>query len=104
MEMARKTLGRPPHIPSLTDRRLVQMLAGEGVPQLEICRVLDISAKTLRKRYRRELDIGSAKLEAALVVNLLRIAGGNDGIALKAIRFALRARFGWSEYAPPPCG
>ncbi|WP_313872979.1 MULTISPECIES: RNA polymerase subunit sigma-70, partial [Rhizobium] len=95
--------GRPPHHPGLSDRRLVQVLSGEGVPQREISRVLDISPKTLRKRYRRELDIGAAKLEAAMIGHLLRLAAGDDDdVALRAIIFLLRSRFGWSRYAPPP--
>ncbi|MGR9209748.1 hypothetical protein ACU8KG_00955 [Rhizobium leguminosarum] len=85
-------------------RRLVQVLAAQSVPQREICRVLDISAKTLRKRCRRELNVGAAKLEAALIGHLLRLAAGDDDVALRAIIYLLRCRFGWSRYAPPPCG
>ncbi|MHC2456227.1 hypothetical protein ACVMIX_002868 [Rhizobium leguminosarum] len=85
-------------------RRLVQIIAADGIPQREICRALEVDPKTLRKRYRRELDIGAAKLEAALIGHLLRIAGGRDAVALKAIRFTLRSRFGWSEFAPRPAG
>ncbi|NKJ91693.1 hypothetical protein GFM14_08705 [Rhizobium leguminosarum bv. viciae] len=85
-------------------RRLVQVLAAQGVPQREICRVLDISGKTLRKRCRRELNVGAAKLEAALIGHLLRLAAGDDDVALRAIIYLLRCRFGWSRYAPPPCG
>ncbi|TBD68313.1 hypothetical protein ELH16_08605 [Rhizobium ruizarguesonis] len=83
-------------------RRLVQTLASQGIPQAETCRVLDVSAKTLRKCYRRELDIGAARLQAALVDHLLRLAGGTDDVALRAIIFLLRCRFGWSPYLPPP--
>ncbi|MGR9192006.1 hypothetical protein [Rhizobium leguminosarum] len=83
-------------------RRLVELLTAEGVSQLEIGRVIAIDGKTLRKRYRRELDVGAAKLEAALVGQLLRIAGGKGAVAFKAIRFTLQARFGWSQYVPPP--
>ncbi|MGO7568735.1 hypothetical protein [Rhizobium ruizarguesonis] len=79
------------------------MLASQGIPQSEICRVLDLSAKTLRKSYRRELDIGAVKLEAALVGHLLRLAAGSDDVALKAIIFLLQCRFGWSRYLPPRC-
>jgi hypothetical protein len=82
-------------------RRLVQTLASQGIPQAETCRVLDVSAKTLRKRYRRELDVGAAKLQAALIGNLLGLAAGEDDLALRAIIFLLRCRFGWSRYAPP---
>ncbi|MDR9813759.1 hypothetical protein [Rhizobium hidalgonense] len=85
-------------------RRLVQMLASQGIPQPEICRVVDVSAKTLRKHYRRELNIGAVKLETALVDHLLRIACGRDGTAFRAIKFILKARFGWSEFAPRPAG
>lgn len=81
---------------------MVELLTARAVPQVEISRILNISEKTLRLRFRRQLDRGGAKLEAALVGNLLRIASGKDATALKAIRFALRARFGWTEYAPPP--
>ncbi len=102
MENQKRAAGRPPHMPSVTDRRLVQMLASEGVPQAQICRILAISQKTARKHYRRELDIGAAKLECVLTFHLLRIAGGKGAVALKAIRFVLQSRFGWSEFAPRP--
>ncbi|WP_184459403.1 RNA polymerase subunit sigma-70 [Rhizobium aethiopicum] len=102
MENLNRPPGRPPHIPNITGRHLVQVLASEGVPQAEISRVLDISEKTLRRAYRRQLDIGAAKVEAKLVGHLLRLAAGTDDVALRAIVFLLRSRFGWSRYAPPP--
>ncbi|UIY24834.1 hypothetical protein LZK76_02975 [Rhizobium leguminosarum] len=80
------------------------MLAAEGIPQCEICRALEVDPKTLMKLYRRDLDIGAAKLECALTFHLLRIAGGRGAVVLKAIRFTLRSRFGWSEFAPRPAG
>ncbi|CAN7617310.1 hypothetical protein LJR255_004625 [Pararhizobium sp. LjRoot255] len=78
-------------------------MAAKGIPQAQICSVLGVSEKTLRRRYRCELDRGSALVEAELVGNLLRLAGGNDDTALKAIEFILKSRFAWSEYAPPRC-
>ncbi|WP_343227614.1 helix-turn-helix domain-containing protein [Rhizobium anhuiense] len=86
----------------MTDRRLVLMLASEGVPQAQICRILAISQKTARKHYRRELDIGAAKLEAALVIHLYLLAHGKGSVALKALIFLLQAKFGWSKFLPPP--
>ncbi len=100
MENLHRTGGRPPHHPSPTDRRVVELLAAEGIPQSQICRVLEIDEKTLRKHFRRELDRGAAKLEAALIGHLLRLTSGNDGVALRAIKFALQSRFGWSEFLP----
>ncbi len=104
MENPKRTQGRPAHHPSRMARRLVKVLAAQGVPQREICRVLEIDGKTLRKYYRDELNVGASKLEAALLMHLHRIAGGEGAVAFRATKFILKARFGWSEYAPPPCG
>lgn len=102
METVKNAPGRPRHIPSPTDRRVAELLASRGFPQPLISGALNISPKTLRKRYAAELRRGSAKLEAALIGDLLKIAGKGDATALKAITFCLRSRFGWSPYAPPP--
>ena len=66
--------------------------------------MLGIDRKTVDKHYRSELQRGAAMVEARLVGNLLRIASGTDGTALKAIMFSLNCRFGWSQYAPAPLG
>lgn len=80
---------------------MVELLAGAAVSQREIATVLAIDKKTLRRHYRRELDRGAAKVEAELIGNLLRLASGDDGLALKAVMFSLQARFGWSPHLPP---
>jgi high-affinity Fe2+/Pb2+ permease len=77
-------------------------MAGFAIPHEKICLVLGIDLKTLYKHLGTELQTGSAKVEAQLVGNLLKIASGADGAALKAIQFALNCRFGWSAYAPKP--
>ncbi|WP_349437409.1 hypothetical protein [Pararhizobium sp. A13] len=77
-------------------------MAGAGVPQREIAAVLTVAVPTLRRHYHDELRRGSALVQATLVGNLLRIAGGRDATALKAIIFSLQCRFGWSRYLPPP--
>ncbi len=94
-------MSRPPHKPTPRDRHLVETLAGLAFRHDQIGAVMQISGPTLRRAYRKELDRGSAVVEANLVGNLLRLAGGNDGTALKAIMFSLRCRFGWSEFSPP---
>jgi hypothetical protein len=83
---------------------MVEVLAGHGIQQGEIAKVVGVSAPTLRRAYREELDSGAAKVEAKLIGNLLRLAGGSDGTALRAIMFSLRCRFGWSEGSPEPEG
>ncbi|MER8369017.1 hypothetical protein [Mesorhizobium sp. M1378] len=78
------------------------LLAGNAIPNDKIAVVIGIDAKTLRKHYRSELDRAAAMVEAKLIGHLIRLASGRDGVALKAAIFALRCRFGWSEYAPRP--
>ncbi|MER9965590.1 hypothetical protein [Mesorhizobium sp. M0060] len=97
-----KNRGRPAHEPTETSRRFVEALAGIAVSQAEIATALAITLPTLRKHYRAELDRGAARVEAKLVGHLLRLANGSDGTALRAVMFALQARFGWSQYVPRP--
>lgn len=92
--------GRPPHEPTKARRLAVEVLAGSAIPISQICDVLEIPKTTLYRHYRPELRRGAARVEAELIGNLLRLASGNDGVALKAIMFSLRCRFGWSEFAP----
>jgi hypothetical protein len=94
--------GRPAYQPTEKDRRIAEALTGWAIPQDRIALVIGIDAKTLRKHFGAELDVGFAKLEAQLAQNLLRIAGGNDRQALIATIFALKARFGWVEASSSP--
>lgn len=66
--------GRPAYVPTDKDRRVVKMMAGWAIPEAKIAKVLTIDPKTLRKHFAIELDVGHARLEAQLVLNLLRIA------------------------------
>ena len=91
--------GRPALAPDDRSRQMVEVLSGFGIPQDKIADVIGVDGKTLRKHYATELQRGAATVEAKLVGNLLKLAGGSDGTALKAIMFALQCRFGWSLYA-----
>lgn len=81
---------------------MVEVLSGFAIPLDKICLVLGIAKHTLLKHFAVELERGSAVVEAKLAGNLLRLASGTDGTALKAIMFALNCRFGWSAYVPAP--
>ena len=94
--------GRPTFEPKDEHRRIVKIMAGFTIPQEQIALALEISEKTLRKHFKRELQIAAAQVHAQLAGNLLRLSNGNDGTALKATLEGLRMRFGWSSYAPPP--
>ena len=62
---------------------MVEVLSGFGIPQDKIVDVIGVDGKTLRKHYTTELQRGAATVEAKLVGNLLKLASGSDGTALK---------------------
>jgi hypothetical protein len=76
-------------------------MSGWAISQERIALVLGCDAKMLRKHFGPELEVGSAKLEAQLARNLLRIAQGFDRQALIATIFSLKSRFGWVEAQAP---
>jgi hypothetical protein len=90
------------HVPTEVSRRQVEALAGFGLPQDDIARVIAIDPTTLRLRYRAELDAGSAKATARVAENLFRIATGSGREAVTAAIFWLKTRARWSEHAPGP--
>ena len=62
------------HKPDAHSRRLVSALALNLVPQNRICLHVGVSEHTLKKAYRRELDL-SREIACAIVANsLIRIA------------------------------
>ena len=97
-----RKIGRPPHQPTERDRKIVEALAGFGIPAAKIADVLGLGQSTLYRHYGEEMKRGSAMVEAKLTGNLLRLADGSDATALKAIIFSLTTRFGWSQYLPRP--
>lgn len=61
-----------------SDLELVQQYAMVGIPQEDIAKVLGITAKTLRKHYREELDVGAIKANAAVGGTLYRMATSGE--------------------------
>ena len=88
--------------PTPEQRKQVEAMAGYGIPETDIARVLDIDPKTLRRHYRDELDVGHVKANAKVADNLFKIATGTGREAVTAAIFWLKVRAGWSEYAPSP--
>jgi hypothetical protein len=72
-------------------------MAGYGVPEADIARVIGIDAKTLRRHYREELDTGHIKAGARVAENLYRKATGEGREAVTAAIFWLKTRCGWKE-------
>ena len=78
-------------------RERVRYLAGLGVPQDDIARIIGCSPKTLRKRFRDDLDRGVAEANAVISGCLFAAAkGGHVG----AMMFWLKTRGHWHERGP----
>ena len=98
---------RPKLKPTDEDRRLVKSLTAVGTPQEEIARQMGIrSVKTLRKYYRRELDLGATEANANVGGAVYKSAMGGNTDAQK---FWLESRAGWKRWPvaaksvnPPP--
>ena len=90
-------MGRKAHRPDPTSRRQVEAMAGYGVPEHAIARVIAIDAKTLRKHYRDELDTGQIKATAKVAESLFRKATGDGSQSVTAAIFWLKTRGGWRE-------
>ncbi len=90
------------HVPTDTQRRQVETMAGFGIPEYDIGRTLGIDPKTLRKHYRDELDMGHIKANSAVAQSLYRRAtdpdAGREGVT--AAIFWLKCRAGWREASP----
>ena len=72
-------------------------MAGYGVPEHAISRVLAIDPKTLRKHYRDELDTGQVKATAKVAESLFRKATSDGSQSVTAAIFWLKTRGGWRE-------
>jgi hypothetical protein len=89
--------GRPETIVTATTREMVETMAGVGVPERDIARVVGMDAKTLRKHCREELDTGFIRANAKVSGNLLKIATGEGTGAVTAAIWWEKTRQGRSE-------
>jgi hypothetical protein len=87
-------VGRRAHKPDPAQRRQVEALAAYGIPETDISRVVGIDAKTLRKYYRDELDLGETKANAQVAGFLFNAAKSGN---VTAQIFWLKTRAGWRE-------
>jgi hypothetical protein len=83
--------------PDEASRRRVEALAGYGVSEADIARVLAMEPATLRRLYRAELDSGHIKTNSKVAENLFRKATGEGREAVIAAIFWLKTRAGWRE-------
>jgi len=88
---------RPRFKPTPEERKMVEALSGYGVREDEIAQTLrdGIDPKTLRKHFRRELDQGAAKANAAVAQTAYKMAISGRHPAMTM--FYLKCRAGWKE-------
>ena len=91
-------MARPAFVVTDAMREKVQYLAGLGVPQDDIAKIIGCAAKTLRKRFREELDRGVAEANAMVAGYLFNSAKQGN---VSAQIFWLKTRAHWREGAAP---
>lgn len=89
---------RKPFVVNETVREKVRHLAGVGVRQDDIARIIGCTAKTLRKQCRDDLDRGVAEANAIVSGSLFTAAKGGN---VTAQIFWLKTRAQWRETAVP---
>jgi len=77
-------------------RKRVKALAGYGVRQEDICVIIGLrSTKTLRKRFRKELELGVVEARANVQQTAFKLA--TSGRDPKSTMFWLNGRAGWGR-------
>jgi hypothetical protein len=87
--------GRKSFEPTEQQRRMVESLAGCGLPQESIARIVAIDAKTLRKHFRQELDCGADKANAQVAGALFKMATSCKCVL--ATIFWMKTRLKWKD-------
>jgi hypothetical protein len=90
-------MGRHAYTPTEADRNTVRIMAAIGIKQDRICACVGtdgIDEKTLRKYFRREIDVAKDQMDALAGQGLAR--GLQNGESW-AVCFYLKTRMGWRE-------
>lgn len=86
--------GRKPFEPTDDQRRTVTDMAAVGITQEQIALFLDIDDNTLRKHFRRELDIAALEANVKVAKSLyVKAISGDIGAAV----WWTKTRMGWKE-------
>lgn len=85
---------RVAHKPTDKTRKQVESMAAVGIPHESIAIVIGVTAKTLRKHYRQELDEAMTKANASVAGKLYSSAMSGD---VRAQIFWCKTRLGWRE-------
>ena len=93
-EVEPKKVGRPPHLPNSDTRNQVYELSRVGTRYEDIATLLSISADTLTKYYKEELQKGRIEANAVIANTLYEKAKGGDTTSMI---FWLKSRAQWKE-------
>ena len=96
----RKRGGRRRFEPTDKERKQVRMMAGLGIPHVDIAAVIGITAPTLRKAFRNELDVGEIEANTQVAASLFRQATDQTKPNTIAAIFWLKCRAGWRDHDP----
>lgn len=96
--------GRPGYEPTDKERGQVRLLAGLGVPDYEIAKVLQVSGPTMRKYFSHELEVGHIEANAKVAQSLFKQATDATKPNVSAAIFWLKCRAGWREDAVADIG
>lgn len=87
--------GRPPYQPTPEHARQVETMTGFGIRQHDIATALELTARTMRKYYKRELDTGAIKANARVAQALYKNAVQNENVTAQI--WWTKTRMGWKE-------
>src|SRR5579863_10333230 len=89
-------MARPRFVPKPDDYKKVRSLAALGVPHEDIAPMVGLrSAKTLRRHFREDLDLGGPEANARVAQSLFQQATSGKNTA--ASIFWMKTRSGWRE-------
>jgi hypothetical protein len=89
--------GKPEYEPSIADKETVRNLAAMGKPHAVIAKCIGtrgISEPTLRKHFRRELDVSETEVNDMAMASIIKGLKAGDAWATC---FYLKCRAGWKE-------
>jgi hypothetical protein len=89
--------GRPSYVPTERDRAQVKTMAAMGITEIDIGKVIGVSAPTLRKYFAVDLDTGHIEANAKVAQSLFRQATNPEKPNVTAAIFWLKARAGWRD-------
>jgi hypothetical protein len=93
-------MGRPAHVTTPERCKQVEYMAALGLRQPNIALIMGISARSLRRRYRKQLDEGSAVAQKNVLVSLYEMALSQRNSA--ATIFWVKTRCGFAEGKQKP--